>query len=144
MGGSYGRDTVVWIQRKSLTFGCFKLLAIQIVKRKKKSQQLVNYNDQFNNNFFNFNLWNSPLPFFCYRSFFFRMCILKDIYHILLIILTMTMLYAVVPLRYTSVPMSEHLQYQTIFVFMSFFCFFFFTCAFGCAKCHKNIKINFV
>lgn len=56
----------------------------------------------------------------------------------------MTMLYAVVPLRYTSVPMSEHLQYQTIFVFMSFFCFCFFTCAFGCAKCHKNIKINFV
>lgn len=55
--------------------------------------------------------------------FFFRMCILKDIYHILLIILTMTMLYAVVPLRYTSVPMSEHIQYQTIFVFM--FLFFF-------------------
>lgn len=37
----------------------------------------------------------------------------------------MTMLYAVVPLRYTSVPMSEHLQYQTIFVFMSFFVSFF-------------------
>lgn len=53
----------------------------------------------------------------------------------------MTMLYAVVPLRYTSVPMSEHIQYQTIFVFMFLF---FFTCAFGCAKCHKNIKINFV
>lgn len=35
MGGSYGRDTVVWIRRKSLTFGCFKLLAIQFVKRKK-------------------------------------------------------------------------------------------------------------
>lgn len=35
------------------------------------------------------------------------------------------MLYAVVPLRYTSVPMSEHLQYQTIFVFMSFLFLFF-------------------